>query len=318
MDSKSVAIGYALGFNDAGGGKTEEDWQPPANWLPVPEPEAWEMYFLLEVIDVSNDGDKRFSFEVARPKDGAYGFGQLTVDWGDGTVESWAGMQSEDDYSNPENHRGTPTHMYTAVGQYLVKVTVSEQNRFLYTVYSSYSKGMPKLLIAKLGSNVIINNEDYAENGAVSNSTFNSCRRLHYVSFYGKLPPRNGFGSCYALRRVDNKTPITTIPAYTFGDCYSLSKFDFSNVEKIEDGAFGQSGITSVNAPKCVSIGGYAFNYNKNIRSVSTPLCTVVGNNVFNSDYKLEQVEFAENCVFGTNSFYNCYSLYPRPDGSIN
>lgn len=297
----------------------EDDWSPPADWIPVPEPGANEMYFLIEVVDVSNDSDKQFRFMVARPKDGFAGFGQLTVDWGDGTVESWAGMQSENDYNNPENHGGSPSHMYTAVGQYLVKVTVSEQNRFYQSTHDLYSKGMHKLLIAKLGSNVIINNEDYTEDGTASYcSAFSSCRRLHYVSFYGKLPPSNGFGSCYALRKVDIKTPIATIPAYTFSACYSLSKFDFSNVEKIEDSAFSQSGITSVNAPKCVSIGNYAFNYDTVIRNISAPLCTAVGNNVFTSDYKLERAEFAEDCTFGTNNFTNCYSLYPRPDGSIN
>lgn len=97
MDAKSVVIGYALGYNDgldsSGGGEPSDDWQPPE----IPEPEAYEMFFLVDVVgNGSDDTDTSVYFEIQIAYtyiSGGYwstviGLGSLTVDWGDGTVLS--------------------------------------------------------------------------------------------------------------------------------------------------------------------------------------------------------------------------------------
>ena len=46
-------------------GEPSEEWQPPADWLEVPEPEPWEANFLIEIRNVFT-----FAMALCNPQNG--------------------------------------------------------------------------------------------------------------------------------------------------------------------------------------------------------------------------------------------------------
>lgn len=67
-----------------------EDWQPPADWPEVPEPGDYGINF-WNPKDVWGNCGQAF-IDVSRPEDDVSGIGEITVDWGDGTVETYGGL----------------------------------------------------------------------------------------------------------------------------------------------------------------------------------------------------------------------------------
>lgn len=316
MDTKSFVMGYAVGYNDGldnSSGEPSEEWQPPADWLEVPEPNNYEIYFLVEIVGMGSSGIygreyEKINIGVARPKDANTGWGALSVDWGDGILETYAGYENGESWSNLN-------HSYDDMGQYLIKITTTEQSCFLQSITERLS-----LLIVKLGDKIIVNNNEASGQTYYGQNAFREHERLHWVQLNGAggLPNANAFQSCYALKRVDIKIPPKIIPQQTFSNCYCLKKFDFSEVETIGNYALQSSGLKKLELPKCTSIDNYGAANCYSLDEVYAPLCLSVGASGLYQCYELSKVQFAETCTFGTNCFQNCYSLYPRPDKSIN
>lgn len=302
MDKKSVVIGYALGYNDglddsSGGG--DDDWQPPADWIPVPDPEPYEMYFLVEVTNLLA---AEIEIHLCDPENNYQGFGPLKVDWGDGTVENYEGYPTGQMWSYL-------IHEYTEQGQFLIKINASEQSCCLNNLRKN-----PITLIMKLGDEICVTSDAvHIEN------SFSYQYRLHYVKLSGKNGLyKSAFKHCYTLRKIDIKNPLSNIQEYCFERCYRLKKLDFSNTEIIENSALTDTGITSIEAPNCKSIGDYGVNSCRYLDKIIVPLCETVGASSFTNDYSLSEAVFAENCTFGSGCFASCYNLYPHPDGSVN
>lgn len=295
---------------DPGGG--DEDWQPPDDWLVVPEPEPWEACFL---VDMQNTLTHQFYFGDP-DYNGNRGYGHITVDWGDGTVDSFDGQEHDENgnYIGGTSWSDKLIHTYSANGQYIIKVTTTEHNCLLVTADDNNMR-KSTLLIAKLGEKIQL--EDY--NGLKLFGPFNGCVRLHWVSVKsGTNIPYACFQNCYALRKIDLKSPIAVIPDYCFFRTYSLKFPDFSQVTSVGYNAFSSAyALKKISLPKCTKIGDYAFTDILTLAEIYAPLCKNVGEYAFNNASSLEKAVFAEDCVFGTNCFSNCYNLYPRPDGSI-
>ena len=120
-------LGYAAGSRKGGGsgGDDEKEWQPPADWIPVPEPGAYEMYFLVQIDNIPAS----VNFDLERPSDQNNGYGALTIDWGDGNGESYYGGENWDGDMATWGYyfwSVKSAHIYEATGQYLIKVTASE------------------------------------------------------------------------------------------------------------------------------------------------------------------------------------------------
>ena len=294
--SAGFAAGLAVGKKKWGGG--DDDWQPPADWLPVPDPEPYEMYFLVEVTNLLA---AEIEIHLCDPENNYQGFGPLKVDWGDGTVENYEGYPTGQMWSYL-------IHEYTEQGQFLIKINASEQSCCLNNLRKN-----PITLIMKLGDEICVTSDAvHIEN------SFSYQYRLHYVKLSGKNGLyKSAFKHCYALRKIDIKNPLSNIQEYCFERCYRLKKLDFSNTEIIENSALADTGITSIEAPNCKSIGDYGVNSCRYLDKIIVPLCETVGTSSFTNDYSLSEAVFAENCTFGSGSFASCYNLYPHPDGSV-
>lgn len=279
-------------------GEGGDDWQPPADWIPVPEPEPYEMYFLVEVTNLLA---AKIEIHICDPENNYQGFGPLKVDWGDGTVDEYEGYPTGQKWSYL-------IHEYTEQGQFLIKINASEQSSCLNSL-----KKNPITLIMKLGEEICVTSDAvHMEN------SFSYQYRLHYVKLSGKSGLyKSAFSSCYALRKIDIKNPLQAIPSYCFNGCLRLKHLDFSNAEQIDVSALGNSGITVIDAPKCKIISEYGANTCYSLEKVNAPLCSSVGDWAFSNDTSLSEAVFAENCTFGIGCFASCYNLYPHPDGSV-
>ena len=278
-----------------------DDWQPPDWWLEVPEPEPYEMYFLVLVLYPP----ETVRFTLSNPVNVNTGGGNVKIDWGDGTV-----------YDSAGGYWGIPdlVHRYSAAGQYLVKVTTTDESCFFQEFYQG------RFLIAKIGSEIVLNNDEISEKGGSAQNAFYNKNYLFWAVINcknGGLPRINAFRGCSNLRKVNIAVPPKIIGHSSFMDCKCLKRFDFSSAVSLDENACQNSGFAEINAPLCESIGNTAFGGCYNLRSVNAPICASVGNQVFLQCYDLRKAVFAGDCIFGSNCFENCVSLYPRPDGSV-
>lgn len=279
-------------------GSGDDDWQPPADWLPVPEPEPYEMYFLVEVTNLLA---AEIEIDLCDPENNYQGFGPLKVDWGDGTAENYEGYPTGQMW-------GWLSHKYTEQGQFLIKINTSEQSSCLNNLRKN-----PITLIMKLGDEICVTSDAvHIEN------SFSYQYRLHYVKLSGKNGLyKSAFTCCYALRKIDIKNPLPAIPLYCFNGCLQLKYLDFSNVEQIDDNALSGTGLIIIDAPNCKSIDYNGVTGCYRLDKVIAPLCISVKEHGFYNDYYLSEAIFADNCTFGSGCFMYCYNLYPHPDGSV-
>ena len=332
------AAGFAAGLavgKKKWGGEPSEEWQPPADWLEVPEPGAWEANFLIEIRNKMT-----FGMSFYEPVNGYQGYGNVTIDWGDGTVETYVGYTVDEQGNRYGNSRALfHSHTYAEQGQYVVKANVDELSCFLYRVQDvRYSDNNVNLLIAKTGKNIWL--DKYGEHEG--SGTFRGNYRLRWAKINGspKMQSNGSFQNCVSLKRLDLAEPMTEIPPWCFYNANIPNTFDFSKVTTIENYGFYDANLPSkislpectkigsyvfydsdileISAPKCTNIESNALSYNHFLSLFSAPTCTNVGNYAFRGCDALENAEFADDCTFGTNCFQNCYSLYPRPDGSTN
>lgn len=124
-----------------------DDWQPPE----MPEPEAYEIYLLVEVVDLISP---KLEIRISRPEDAVAGYGPMTVDWGDGTADEWT-TDSIPIPDYPDYYKwSTLSHNYAAVGRYLIKISATEHSCFLQKITPTGNMPYSKVLCAKLGSEI--------------------------------------------------------------------------------------------------------------------------------------------------------------------
>lgn len=300
------------------GGGEGGDWQPPEDWIPVPEPEDYDIYALLYIRDSGYNAFKiAFTLQGLDDESGYYSHGTFFCDWGDGEA---------DNYKSPK------THTYAASGLYLVHIIGSETAKYI----NLYSEFISKLLIFKSGNEIICNSTFSGANSLVyvkinNSSAINLNQRYFFNQNYAlkKIDINNinaaaigdtAFFNCYALDFKDiNFANCASIDRQSFGNCHNLKTISFPNVTSVGESAFTNCyGLEHISLPNCTSVGDSAFRQCFNLKTISLPNCTSIGAQVFLQCHNLQEIVVAEDCVFGTNCFASCYSLYPRPDGSIN
>lgn len=297
------------------GSTPSDDWTPPAEWLEVPEPNELETYILIAVQKLITTDDTHIGLFFSRASDGSSGYGTIQCDWGDGSTESVE--------KNSDVH-----HKYTSTGQYLIKISLDENTNYI-SGYSS-NKDYCSVQIIKFGSGIY----QHAQNSAwtFGRNYANYSKGLKYLKtnnpegfFGGYRSMDSDFFGGSTLRRVDMPNKLTEkITPYCFYDCpltqSDLKNFvDFDSITVVGDSAFNSCvGLREIDLPNCTSIGANSFYDCKNLREINLPNCKNIGASAFNNCRNLEKITLADGCVFGTNCFQSCYSLYPRPDGSIN
>ena len=270
-------------FQGEGGGG---DWQPPAWWIPVPEPQEYEIFILVWITSINN----QFVLYLVNNETGGSGFAKVSCDWGDGTGTTYPA----------EYYWSNINHSFKETGQYLIKITTSEKSN---VVYSSDKRNCYWQII-KTGSNIRFVSDYYDENSGYGTPFLN-----HWGLKYIKVNNAKGlpfdktnyyFEYGYALQKIELKKPMSgNIP----NGCFRGNAF--TDFQQILDG-------NSVN-----SIGDYAFADCRSLQKIILPNCTSIGNYAFMNCYNLQEIVVAEDCTFGTNCFQYCYNLFPRPDGSV-
>lgn len=312
----SFTAGFAAGLavgKKKWSGKPSDDWQPPSWWIPVPEPEPYEVYILIQV----ENAGKRFNFRLDNEQ-GDAGMGTIHCDWGDGT---------EQDYGMGPS----PSHTYTETGQFLIHIT-GDGNAFFLSGWSfnDNSNGSRDFvgLIIKTGTNIAFRTDYYDNNNYNYDALFAS-KSFKYIKIMhpSGIPTEKRYGyfmNCYSLQKLELAKRISgELSQYTFQNCYSLKNFDrfidYNSVTKIGNYAFSNCyALQKIDFSSCTEIILSAFAQCYNLIRANLPSCTAIGDYGFSQCYNLQEITTADNCTYGNRCFQNCYSLYPRPDGSTN
>lgn len=315
MDAESVVMGYIIGYNDgldSGGGAPSDDWQPPDWWIPVPEPEPYEIYILIQV----ENAGKGFDFKLF-DEQGYVGMGTIHCDWGDGT---------EEDYKT-----SSPSHTYTETGQFLIHITGDKNAFFLNDWrFNDNNNGSRDIvgLIIKTGANIAFRTDYYDEHyynytALFVNKSFKYIKIMHPKG----LPTEQNisyFQGCHNLQKLELAKKISgELPQYIFNQCYALKDIDrfidCDSITKIGNYAFSYCyGLQKIGFPNCTEINSSSFVQCYNLIRANLPSCAAIGDYGFSQCYNLQEIITAEDCAYGNGCFRFCYSLYPRPDGSTN
>ena len=155
--------------------------------------------------------------------------GTVTVDWGDGT--------------EPDNLTGTstttvkwtPTHEYTAPGDYVIALTVKGTMGFYGSGNSNRYSG-----ILRYASGADARNRAYqnavqkVEIGegvtSIGGSAFQSCSSLASITIPEGVTSigNKAFQSCLSLASITIPESVTSIGGYAFSNCSSMRYYDFT------------------------------------------------------------------------------------------
>lgn len=309
--SAGFAAGLAVGKKKWKAG--DDDWQPPEWWIPVPEPGEYDIYILIQVIKPG----VKFQLTLGDSL-GDSGRGTVHYDWGDGTEDIL-----------DQEHFIPPKHAFAEAGQYLIHIT-GDGNAYFFRNLTFMDKSEIVGLIIKTGSKIAYridyyDEKNYSYDALFAGKSFKYIKAMHPDGLPFKNATADYFTNCYGLNKIELAKKISgDLPKYTFYGCQALKNLkqfsiDCENITSVGLYAFADCyQLENINFPNCTSIEEYAFDDCRGLMSVNIPSCTAVDNYGFTACYNLQEFIAADGCTFGTSCFQNCYSLYPRPDGSIN
>ena len=245
---------------------------------------------------ITDDGKTRIYIHLEEgrtsPKLGCCPKGTVTVDWGDGTTpDTLTG-------TSVSTVKWTPTHEYSAAGDYVIKLSVSGSVSFAginslnqYSYLLRYSSG------ADLRNQVYQSALQKVEIGdgvtLISSFAFARCYSLSSITIPGSVTSIGGFAfqNCYSLLSITIPNGVTSIGNNAFQNCYSLLSITIPN------------GVTS--------IGSNAFHYCQSLSSITIPnSVTLIGNGAFQNCYSLLSITIPDGVTsIGSNAFQNCQSL---------
>ena len=245
---------------------------------------------------ITDDGKTRIYIHLedgrTSPMLGCCPNGTVTVDWGDGTEpDTLTGTSTS-------TVQWTPTHEYSAPGDYVIKLTVDGSVGFT----GSGSSNQFSCLLR------------YSSGGDGRNKVYqNAIQKVEIGDGVTSIGAR-AFHSCYSLSSVTIPNGVTSINNQAFHSCYSLSSVTIPNgVTSIDNQAFHNCfSLSSVTIPNGVtSIGNQAFYSCYSLSSVTIPNgVTSIDNQAFYNCYSLSSVTIPNGVTsIGNQEFYNCYSL---------
>ena len=268
---------------------------------------------------ITDDGKTRIYIHLEEgrtsPMLGCCPNGTVTVDWGDGTTpDTLTG-------TSVSTVKWTPTHEYSAAGDYVIKLSVvgsvsfagiNSLNQYSYLLrYSSgadlrnqvYQSALQKV---EIGDGVTL----------ISSFAFARCYSLSSITIPGSVTSIGGFAfqNCYSLSSITIPDGVTSIGGNVFQNCYSLSSITIPNsVTSIGGNAFNRCYLlSSITIPNSVtSIDNYTFCYCYSLSSITIPDgVTSIGGNVFQNCYSLSSITIPNSVTsIGGNAFNSCYGV---------
>ena len=245
---------------------------------------------------ITDDGKTRIYIHLedgrTSPMLGCCPNGTVTVDWGDGTEpDTLTGTSTS-------TVQWTPTHEYSAPGDYVINLTVDGSVEF--------------------AGNWATNAESYLLRFSDGADTRNKA----YQSAIQKVEIGDGvtsigsyaFYSCYSLTSVTIPAAVTSIGSYVFQYCYSLSAIT------IPDGvtAIGNNELQDCYSLSVIMIpNGVTSMYNNAFRncyslsSLKIPNgVTTTGSNILRECRSLSAITIPDGVTSISNgAFYNCYGV---------
>lgn len=288
-----------------GGGSTPDIWKPPDHWLTIPEPADNQAIFYVEV----DNPTPSISISFGGGSSGDTSYGNGTIDWGDGYVDSI-----------PENYAYACIHPYSAAGGYVITATCNGApwiniNNWYYdfimntptNTHQDYKSGLQRSLKAvKLGKNV-----KFVTRPDVADGMYGMT--LMYMKFLGEVD--NFFFESYkGLEKIEAAVLPDSLESYTFRDCYSLHDVDFLKDFRgnITQSTFENcKSLTSIKLPYVTSVDVGAFRDCSSLRELILPSVTSIGF-AFDNCYNLRKIVVADDCKYYSSSLDNCPAIYPK------
>ena len=268
---------------------------------------------------ITDDGKTRIYIHLEEgrtsPMLGCCPKGTVTVDWGDGTTpDTLTG-------TSVSTVKWTPTHVYSAAGDYVIKLSVvgsvrlagrNSPNQYSYLLrYSSGSDARNQVYQSALQKVEIGDGVT-----SISSNAFAYCYSLSSITIPNSVTSIGGdaFYNCYSLSSITIPNSVTSIGSNAFYYCSSLSSISIPNsVTQIGNYAFcGCYSLSSITIPNSVtSIGKSAFYYCSLLSSISIPnSVTSIGSNAFAYCYSISAISIPNSVTsIDSSAFARCSSL---------
>lgn len=221
---------------------------------------------------ITDDGKTRIYIHLedgrTSPMLGCCPNGTVTVDWGDGTEpDTLTGTSTS-------TVKWTPTHEYSAAGDYVIKLSVNgkvglagSNSSDQYSYLLRYSSGVDTrnqvyqnaIQMVEIGDSVT----------SINISAFSHCYSLSLITIPNGVTSINtsAFSYCYSLSSITIPDSVTSISGFTFYGCYTLPSITIPN------------GVTQINASAFYNC--YGVRYYDFTRHTAVP--TLSNTNAFNN-----------------------------------
>ena len=266
---------------------------------------------------ITDDGKTRIYIHLedgrTSPMLGCCPNGTVTVDWGDGTEpDTLTGTSTS-------TVKWTPTHEYSAAGDYVIKLTVDGSVGFAGSNSSNqYSNLLRYSSSADTRNRVYQNAIQKVEIGdgvtSIGSSAFYNCYSLSSITIPDGVTSigSSAFYYCYSLSSITIPDSVTSIGNRAFYTCYSLSSITIpDSVTSISDYAFyGCSSMSAITIPNGVTrIGNYAFQSCSSLSSITIPdSVTSIGGSAFGYCSGVRYYDFTRHTAVPTLSSTSAFS----------
>lgn len=269
---------------------------------------------------ITDDGKTRIYIRLEEgrtsPMLGVCPNGTVTVDWGDGTTpDTLTGTSTT-------TVKWTPTHVYAAPGEYVIKLTVDGALGFYGDSLSTASSAILRYSSSNDNRNQVYQNcvqkiEIGNDATSIGDFAFYSCQSLASITIPNSVTSigQRAFSGCYSPVSITIPNSVTSIEMYAFGYCYSLASIIIpDSVISIKQYAFNNCySLSSIVIPDSItSIGDSALYNCRSLASIVIPdRVTSIGQYAFRNCHGVAFYDFTAYTTVPTLAYTNTFTNIP-------